>query len=142
MKIPLGVAKQAGLLSRVVAKAIDLIIIIAAAEILPKAGFLAGVVYMLIGDGIAGGGSLGKRLLGLAVIDGEGVPCRARESILRNLPLGIGVLLWRVPIIGWLLAAVIFGMESIVLLGSREGKRIGDEIAKTRVIEARLKEAV
>ncbi len=135
-------ANQASLLSRVVARAVDVIIILAAAEILPKAGFLAGVGYMFIGDGIAGGGSLGKKLLGLAVLDDGGAACRARESILRNLTLGTGVVLWKVPLIGWLLAAAIFILEFIVLLGSREGRRIGDEIAKTRVVEARLKEAV
>ncbi len=135
-------SNQASLLSRVVAKSIDVIIILAAAEILPKAGFLAGVGYMLVGDGIAGGGSLGKRLLGLTVLDEEGEACHARESILRNLTLGIGIVLLKVPLIGWLLAVSIFSLEFIVLLGSREGKRIGDEIAKTRVIEARLKEAV
>ncbi len=136
------VANQAGLLSRVVAKSIDVIIILAATEILPKAGFLAGVGYILIGDGIAGGGSIGKRLLRLSVLDEEGEACRVRESILRNLTLGTGIVLWRVPLIGWLLAAAIFTLEFIVLLGSREGKRIGDEIAKTRVVESRLKEAV
>lgn len=135
-------AKTAGLLLRVVAKSVDVIIIIAAAEILPKAGFLAGVGYMLIGDGLAGGRSLGKRLLGLAALGKDGRACQVRESILRNMTLGTGIVLWKVPLIGWMLAAAIFVLEFIILVGSPEGRRIGDEIANTRVVETRLEEAV
>ncbi|MDA8171917.1 MAG: RDD family protein [Nitrospiraceae bacterium] len=135
-------AKTAGLLLRVVAKSVDVIIILAAVEILPKAGFLAGVGYMLIGDGLSGGRSLGKRLLGLVVLGKEGLACQVKESILRNITLGGGIILWKVPIIGWILAAAVFALEFIILIGSPEGRRIGDEIANTRVVEARLEEAV
>lgn len=137
-----GEAKTAGLLLRVVAKSVDLIIILAAAEFLPKAGFLAGVGYMLIGDGLSGGRSLGKRLLGLVVLDKEGSACKIKESILRNMIPAGGIILWKVPLIGWLLTAALFALEFIILVGSPEGKRIGDEIANTRVVEARFEEAV
>ncbi|MDA8387691.1 MAG: RDD family protein [Nitrospiraceae bacterium] len=136
-------AKTAGLLLRVVAKSADVIIILAVAEFLPKAGFLAGVGYMLIGDGLSGGRSLGKRLLGLVVLNREGSACQVKESILRNMILGGGIILWKVPLIGWMLAAVVFVLEFIILVGSPEGRRIGDEIANTRVVEAaRIEEAV
>jgi len=135
-------ARGASLLLRVVAKSVDLILVLAAAEILPRAGFLAGIVYILIGDGITGGRSLGKRLLGLSVLsEGDG-PCTIKESILRNFILAFALLFCKVPIIGWALAFIVFALEFIVLAGSPEGRRIGDEIAKTWVRETRYEEAV
>jgi uncharacterized RDD family membrane protein YckC len=133
-------ANRAGLLSRVAAKAVDLILVLAAAEILPKAGFLAGVGYILIGDGFPGGRSLGKRLLGLSVLTDGGKACSVRESILRNLVPAMALLLWRVPFMGWIFTLLGFSFEFIVLLGSPEGKRVGDEMAKTWVAETRFKE--
>ena len=125
---------------RVVAKSIDVILILAVAEVLPRAGFLAGVGYMLVGDGLFGGRSLGKKLLGIFVVDESGAPCQVKEAILRNTTLAAGILLWKVPFLGWLLAAGVFALEFIVLLGSPDGRRIGDEIANTWVVEARFKE--
>ena len=60
--------KRAGLLLRTVAKILDFIIIAAAAEVLPKAGFYAGLAYLLIGDGLFDGRSLGKKIVGLRVV--------------------------------------------------------------------------
>jgi uncharacterized RDD family membrane protein YckC len=140
-------ARRAGLLLRVVARSIDLILVLAAAEILPRAGFLAGILYILIADGLAGGRSLGKRLLGLWVISEGGLskgngPCTIKDSILRNFILAVALVLWKIPIIGWAFASLIFALELIVLTGSADGRRIGDEIAKTWVAETRYEEAV
>lgn len=135
-------ARTASLLSRVVAKAVDLILILAATEVLPTAGFLAGIGYILIGDGLWGGRSLGKRLLGLSVL-GEGEkPCTLGESILRNITIAAAIFFWWALFAGWLLAGIILAVEFIVLAGSPLGRRIGDEMANTRVVEARIKEAV
>ncbi|HYA32069.1 MAG TPA: hypothetical protein VED67_04855, partial [Thermodesulfovibrionales bacterium] len=60
--------KRAGLLLRAFAKALDFILIAAAAEIVPKAGFFAGLAYILIGDGLFDGRSIGKLLMGLRVV--------------------------------------------------------------------------
>ncbi|NWF75372.1 MAG: RDD family protein [Nitrospirae bacterium] len=128
--------QRAGLLVRSVAKILDFIIIAAAIEILPKAGFLAGLTYLLVGDGLFGGRSLGKKLIGLRVISLETYkPCSFKESILRNSTLAVGYLFYKVIWIGWIfiLFAIIF--EFIILIGSKDGMRIGDEIAKTIVIE-------
>ncbi len=125
---------------RVIAKSVDLILIIAAAEILPKAGFLAGIGYILIGDGLFGGRSIGKKLLGLQVLSGKGEPCTAKESIIRNLIPALGLVLWKVPFVGWIITLGIFSFEFVVLVGSPEGKRAGDEMAGTWVVEARLNE--
>jgi len=128
--------KRAGLLLRTVAKILDFIIIAAAVEIVPKAGFFAGLVYLLIGDGLFDGRSLGKKLIGLRVVSVDtNTPCTFRDSILRNSILGIGLIFYKIPWFGWILTAVIAVLEFIILLGSRDGMRFGDEIAKTAVIE-------
>jgi len=132
--------KKAGLLLRTVAKTIDLIIVAAAAELIPRAGFFAGLVYLLISDGLFNGRSLGKQLTGLKVVSVvTGNACSVKESILRNLALCIGIAIWRIPLIGWVFTLLILAFEFIMLLGSKEGMRLGDEIAKTTVIE--LKQA-
>lgn len=129
-------AKRAGLLLRGVAKAIDFIIVAAAAEMIPRAGFFAGLAYLFISDGLFEGRSLGKQLIGLRVIStATGKICSVRDSILRNLVLCIGVLLWKIPLVGWIFMVLILAFEFIMLLGSKEGMRLGDEIAKTTVIE-------
>ena len=129
-------AKSASLFLRVFAKILDFILIAAMAEIIPKAGFYAGVSYLLISDGLFEGRSIGKFLIGLRVIslthDG---PCSVRESIVRNAPLGAGLLLFKLPWIGWIFIAGVSAVEFLILLGSKEGKRLGDELAKTTVVE-------
>jgi uncharacterized RDD family membrane protein YckC len=129
--------KRAGLLLRTVAKILDFIIIAAAVEVVPRAGFFAGLAYLLIGDGLFDGRSLGKKLIGLRVVSADtNTPCTFRDSILRNSTLGIGFLFYKVLWLGWILIIVISIIEFIILLGSKDGKRFGDEIAKTVVIES------
>lgn len=131
-------AKRAGLLLRGVAKAIDFIIVAAAAEIIPRAGFFAGLAYLLISDGLFKGRSLGKQLIGLRVVSTTtGQACSVRDSILRNMALCLGVVLWKIPLVGWIFIALIMAFEFIMLLGSKEGMRLGDEFAKTTVIETK-----
>jgi uncharacterized RDD family membrane protein YckC len=129
--------KRAGLLLRTVAKILDFIIIAAAEEVVPRAGFFAGLAYLLIGDGLFDGRSFGKKLIGLRVVSADtNTPCTFRDSILRNSILGIGFLFYKVLWLGWILIIVISIIEFIILLGSKDGKRFGDEIAKTVVIES------
>ncbi|MGD1076515.1 MAG: RDD family protein [Thermodesulfovibrionales bacterium] len=128
--------KKASLLLRVFAKALDFILIAIVTEMVPKAGFYAGLSYLLISDGLFDGRSIGKRLMGLGVVStATGTPCSMKESILRNAPLGAGLLLYRVPLIGWIFIVIISSVEFLLLLGSKEGMRLGDELAKTLVIE-------
>jgi uncharacterized RDD family membrane protein YckC len=127
--------RNASLLLRVVSKSIDFILILAAAEALPRAGWIAGLVYLLISDGLFEGRSIGKRLAGLRAVGASGAPCSIKESILRNSTLAAGLVLWKIPLIGWILLSAILALEFTVLLGSKEGTRLGDEIAKTSVLE-------
>ncbi len=126
---------RAGLLLRVISKLLDFIIIAAVAEIIPRAGFFAGLAYLLIGDGLFQGQSLGKKLIGLRVvsIDTER-QCSFRDSILRNSIFGIGYMLYKIPFLGWVFILIILIFEFIILLGSKEKMRLGDEIAKTIVV--------
>lgn len=138
---------KADFLSRVIARTIDFIIVVALYEIIPKVGFFAGVTYLLIADGLFLGRSVGKKLIGLRVIvhdRPEGAEaCEYKESIYRNFPFAVGFILYGIlkviPLIGWIIAFVIVVgillFESLVILGSEEGMRLGDELAKTRVVQ-------
>lgn len=129
--------KRAGLLNRTVAKILDFILIAAAVEVVPKAGFFAGLVYLLIGDGLFDGRSVGKKLIGIRVVSADiHSPCTFKDSILRNSTFGIGYLLSKILWIGWLFIAIVALFEFILLIGSKDRKRLGDEIAKTIVIES------
>jgi uncharacterized RDD family membrane protein YckC len=130
-----GESKQAGLLLRAIAKALDFIIIAVAGEVIPKAGYFAGLAYLLIGDGLFQGRSLGKKLIGLRVVSADtDEPCSFRDSILRNSVFGIGYLLYLIPWLGWIFMVIVCAFEFIILLGSKDGMRLGDEIAKTKVV--------
>ncbi len=128
--------KKAGLLVRTVAKILDFIIIAAAVEIVPKAGFFAGLAYLLIADGLFDGRSLGKKLIGLKVVSADAYKsCTFRDSILRNSILGVGFLFYKILWFGWIFLALVSVFEFIILLGSKNQMRLGDEIAKTIVID-------
>lgn len=139
---------KAALLNRVIAKAIDFIIVGALLEIIPTVGYFAGLVYLLIADGLIEGKSVGKWLIGLRVVLKDSDPvvsCGFKESILRNI-LFVAVyllfgLLRGIPLIGWILSFVVITVivlfEYLIMFGSEDGRRFGDEIAKTFVIEER-----
>ncbi|MFA4918060.1 MAG: RDD family protein [Thermodesulfovibrionales bacterium] len=128
--------KTAGLLLRTIAKILDFIIIAVAVELVPKAGFYAALTYLLIGDGLFDGGSLGKKLIGLRVVSADSFkPCSFRDSILRNGLFGIGFLFYKILWLGWIFVAIVSAFEFIILLGSKNRMRLGDEFARTIVIE-------
>lgn len=128
--------RRAGLLLRTAAKIVDFILIAAVIEIIPRAGFFAGLTYLLLGDGFLDGRSIGKKLLRIRVVSVETYsPCTFKDSILRNSTFAVGYVLLVVPLIGWVFILIISIVEFILLLGSKDGMRLGDEIAKTAVIE-------
>ena len=127
---------KAGLLVRTIAKIIDFIIIAAAAEVIPKAGFYAGLAYLLICDGLFGGSSIGKKLIGLKVVSAKTYQsCTFKDSIVRNCTFGIGYFFYQVIWLGWIVTAIISVLEFIILLGSKDEMRLGDELAGTIVLE-------
>ena len=128
---------KAHVLNRFIAKLIDLFIVVAAGEIASPVGFLSGLAYILIADGFAGGRSIGKRLVGLQTIRLDGRDTAGfRESIIRNVPLGGAQIAYAIPYIGWLVSLVIFAFESFLIIGNEQGHRLGDEVARTHVLDA------
>jgi len=136
---------KAKILNRVIARSIDLLIVGALLEVIPVAGYFAGLLYILIADGLFEGRSIGKKIIGLKVLhlDTSAV-CSYKESIIRNAPLAVGFLLYGVlrfiPFLGWALSAVvtilIMSLEGLIIIGNDKGMRFGDEIAKTMVVDA------
>ncbi|MFA5353575.1 MAG: RDD family protein [Thermodesulfovibrionales bacterium] len=127
---------KASLLLRVIAKAVDFIIIAVVSEVIPKAGYLAGLLYLLISDGLFDGRSLGKRLLRLSVVSTATVaPGSFRESVLRNSTIAAALVLYKIPLLGWLFALAVIGLEFLLMLGNSEGLRLGDNMAETKVVE-------
>lgn len=126
---------KAGILNRFVARVIDLIIAAALSMLLYPVGFFAGLTYILIADGFFDGRSLGKKLINLRTIRSDGELCSYKESVLRNLTIAGGYLFFFIPYIGWLCTLAIFTVEALVIIGNEKGLRVGDELAKTIVIE-------
>lgn len=128
---------KAHVLNRFIAKLIDVFIVVAADEIAPPVGFLSGLAYILISDGFAGGKSIGKRLVGLQTMQvGNREAAGFRESIIRNLPLGCAQIAFAIPWVGWLASLAILAFESLLIIGNEQGRRLGDEVARTQVLDA------
>jgi hypothetical protein len=136
--------KNAGLLARTIAKTIDLVIVTALYEVIPAIGFFAALAYLLLCDGLFEGKSIGKSLTGIKVVDkinrGD---CGYKESVFRNFPFAVAFIIFGIlkviPLLGWLISFVaiagILIFESLVIIGSEDGTRLGDELANTRVVE-------
>lgn len=136
---PLGVGiyPKAQVLNRFIAKLIDVFLAAAAAEVIVPVGFLAGLAYLLVADGFAGGRSIGKRLIGLqTILPDTREPAGFRESIIRNIPFAVAQLAFAVPYVGWLVSAAVVVFEAILIIGNEQGRRLGDELAGTQVLDA------
>ena len=137
----IGIYPKAQVLNRFIAKLIDLFLAAAAAEVIAPVGFLAGLAYLLVADGFAGGRSIGKRLIGLqTILPGTRESAGFRESIIRNFPFAVAQLAFAIPYVGpyvgWLVSAVIVAFEAILIIGNEQGRRLGDELAGTQVLDA------
>ncbi len=132
-----AVYPKAYVLNRFIAKLIDVFIVVAADEVAPPVGFLSGLAYILIADGFAGGRSIGKRLVGLQTMRLDVRETAGfRESIIRNVPFGLAQLLFAVPYVGWIGSAAVLAFESVLIVGNEHGRRLGDEVARTQVLDA------
>ncbi len=132
-----AVYPKAYVLNRFIAKLIDVFIVVAADEVAPPVGFLSGLAYILIADGFAGGRSIGKRLVGLQTMRLDVRETAGfRESIIRNLPCGAAQLLFAVPYVGWIGSVAVLAFESVLIVGNEHGRRLGDEVARTQVLDA------
>jgi len=133
---------KADILERFIAKLIDFLIV-GALFVFPTAvGPLAGITYILISDGLKGGRSVGKRIIGLKVLSAENSSaCDFKKSIIRNGDFG-AIILWYI-LIGWvpyagkLLAVIVWiaviAIEMLLIYTDEMGSRFGDRIAGTIV---------
>jgi uncharacterized RDD family membrane protein YckC len=131
-------AAKASTINRVIARFIDILVALLLGRLPGLIGLFSALTYICIADGLMGGRSIGKRIIGLRVSNpGKGRVSDFRDSILRNSTIGILYVISRVPILGGIVAAIGLGMELVLIVGSPEGKRLGDEIAGTIVTEYR-----
>jgi uncharacterized RDD family membrane protein YckC len=126
-------------LTRLIAKAIDLAIVLVLSMLFYPLGLLLAIFYLGISDSIQEGRSVGKKLMGFAVISLEdGGPCSLKQSIVRNLPMLVPMVFALVPLWGWiicsLLAVPLTVLEVIFLFKLDSGHRLGDVMADTSVI--------
>jgi uncharacterized RDD family membrane protein YckC len=119
-------------------------------------GALLGLGYVLLRDVVAGGNSLGKKMLGLRVVKRAGAAPGVVDSAKRNAPFAVGpglnalsailgvipclgtavsCLLWPLIILGSVATLAIVVVEVMRIVQDPEGVRFGDQLAQTRVVE-------
>jgi len=106
----------------------------------PNLGLFGAVMFMLISDGFFDGQSIGKKLVGLKVVVFRGEElqkCTFKNSAIRNSIL-IPILFSQIFIIGILLlmlGGLIIAIESYFSYSDEQGRRIGDVLSGTMVLE-------
>jgi hypothetical protein len=117
--------------------------------LIPAVGGLAAAAYWAARDGMEfefmHHRSVGKHVMKLRPVTLDGSPMDITASVRRNWMFALGgivELLWWIPFIGWLfvipvaLAAFAIGvLELYLVITDPEGRRLGDKIANTMVIE-------
>lgn len=116
---------------------------------IPVVGGLVGAVYTLTKDALVyeitkdgswKNRSIGKRLLGLEVVTLGGGDLDLAASAKRNITLAAGSLIAVVPVAGWVAGGVLGGIlgiiECVLVLADPQGRRMGDRIANTQVVES------
>ncbi len=107
------------------------------------AGVVMALLYILFADGMLEGQSPGKKIFGIKVVY---LPTRSgarhRDSVLRNAPFGLIIILSMMPELGprafWAGLAVIGSIEALQCVRDREGLRLGDSWAQTQVIDGKV----
>ncbi|HEX9191696.1 MAG TPA: RDD family protein [Candidatus Deferrimicrobiaceae bacterium] len=86
-------------------------------------GFLA-VLYITFRDGLFGGQSIGKKIMGVRVVHLDGRPISYVDSSFRN-----------VLFIIYLLMPLAIAVEAVAAFRNPERRRLGDRIGKTCVVQ-------
>lgn len=126
-------------LSRFVAKGIDLFIVLVLAVFFYPLGLILSIVYVALSDSLQNGQSVGKKFMGFQVISLEdGKPCTIKQSVIRNIPLLVPLILAVFPLVGLILAAIagsfLLILEIFFLFKLDSGHRLGDVMADTSVM--------
>ncbi len=134
--------QKANLTNRAVAGFIDLLIVIGLSRLPDVIGFLSASGYILVRDGMFQAQSVGKKLIRIRIVptDEPAHMASFRDSLLRNAPFALALLLFHVPYAGWVLCPLVVGIEALTALGDDRGMRIGDLIARTWVVLAETAE--
>ena len=136
-------SKKAETGNRIIAAAIDGLIAGAISVIIPVIGGFIGAAYMLVRDGLdiefMDNRSLGKKIMKLRpVVMPDGGKVDLNTSVKRNWMFALGPL-GSIPIIGWFiilpLAMIISIVEIVLVLTDDQGRRWGDKMAETQVVE-------
>jgi uncharacterized RDD family membrane protein YckC len=133
--------QYASLQSRLFAKFIDLLIVFMLGRALGTSGAVLGFVYSIVADGLPveklRGQSLGKKWVGIRVVDHEGRPVGLKTSVIRNIPVGFVTFLMIIPFWGWILSALVgipLGLIELSLIARAEQhQRLGDVMADSLV---------
>ncbi len=133
----------ASLWNRAMAKAIDITLFFAIFFIgnffFPWLGTIPAFCYALFHDGLGLGQSLGKRMLGIQVIQPSiEMPCSFFSSFLRNFILGLSVILLTFDGGGFFSGLIFlpwFATEFWLLMTLETHQRVGDVFANTSVVE-------
>ena len=125
--------------SRLLAKSIDIFIVLVVSIFFYPLGILISIGYMTLADSIQNGQSVGKKFIGFQVISLEdGSPCSIKQSFVRNLPIIVPLLFAIIPIWGvlftFLLGVPIIALEVYLIYKLDSGHRLGDVMADTTVM--------
>jgi hypothetical protein len=138
---------------RIFAKAIDFLLVVLLALIIPyPVGPLLGFFYSITADSFKLGAqqsqSLGKKIFKLQTVstlrnDASGLraPITVKESVLRNAPIGVATFFALIPVWGWIILVLVglplVVMEAYLMLSVEGGHRLGDVMGDTQVISAK-----
>lgn len=130
---------KAARLARLIAKSIDMFIVLILSLFFYPVGLILSLIYLTIADSLQNGQSVGKRFIGFAVISLEdGKPCSMKQSFIRNLPLLVPLFFAIIPFWGWVISLIIgvplIILEIYLLYKLDSGHRLGDVMADTTVI--------
>lgn len=134
---------KASMFLRTGARAFDLAIAWLLFQGTGPAGVVMALLYILFADAMIYGQSIGKKLFGVkAIFLPTRAPVRHRDSVLRNAPFGLVIILFMMPDLGFKAfiggTIVIGGIEAFKAWRHPQGLRLGDLWAQTQVIDGKV----
>ncbi|MBE2249479.1 MAG: RDD family protein [Myxococcus sp.] len=134
---------KASLLLRGGARLVDVVIAWTLYQSTGPAGIVIALLYLLFADGMIQGQSPGKKLFGVKVVylpTRQGA--RHRDSVLRNAPFGLTIILSMMPELGFkafIAGVVVIGViEAVKCWRDPDGIRLGDLWAQTQVVDGKV----
>ncbi len=134
---------KASLFLRGGARGLDLAIAWVLFKSTGPAGVVVALLYLLFADGMLQGQSLGKKLFGVKVVylpTRQGA--RHRDSVLRNSPFGLVIILGMMPELGlraFIAGCLVVGaIEVVKVWRDPLGLRLGDLWANTQVTDGKV----